>query len=76
MNAQSRIIARLRRLVRDAEAAGLALVADAGSTHGGIRVMTAEEARSDDLRYLGVHVPMHEGCGGSGSDRSGGGNWM
>lgn len=75
MSSQSRIVARLRRLVRDAEAAGLALVVDAEADSGGVRVMTAEEAAADDLRSLGVLVPLHDGCGG-GADRTGGGRWM
>lgn len=74
---QDRIVARLQRLVSDAKRDGIALVADAGSSTGGIRVMTAQEAEeAPDLRAVGVYVALHNGCGGQGSDKSGGGKWM
>lgn len=65
MSPQTRIVARLRRLVKDAERAGLALVADAESGSGGIRVMPSEEVMAEDLTALGTYVPLHSACGGS-----------
>ncbi len=59
---QDAIVRRLRRLIRDAKAAGIALVADASGS-GSIRAMTAEEAARDDIRDLGESVPLHGGCG-------------
>lgn len=61
---QAAIVSRLRRLVRDAGKAGIALVADAANSNGTIRVMTAEEATRDDIRDLGEAVSLHGGCGG------------
>jgi hypothetical protein len=61
---QDAVIRRLRRLVRDAGKAGVALVADATNSNGTIRVMTAEEATRDDIRGLGEAVSLHGGCGG------------
>ena len=67
---QDAIVRRLRRLVRDAHAAGIALVADATDSDGAIRVMTAAEASRDDLRGLGESVSLHGGCGGGVSPRA------
>lgn len=61
---QNAIARRLRRLVRDAGKAGVALIADATNSNGTIRVMTAEEAGRDDIRDLGEAVSLHGGCGG------------
>lgn len=70
------IAARLTRLIDDAKKIGLVLVADCEG-HGGVRIMTAEEEKnSDDLREVGLLVPLRNACGGRGSDRSGGGLWM
>lgn len=58
------VVRRLKRLVRDAEAAGVVLIADA-SDLGGIRVMTVREEReADDLRKIGTVVPVRGACGG------------
>lgn len=67
VSARLRIVRRLRRLVADARAAGLVLVADADAP--GIRVMSKEEHRAaDDLRKVGDLVDC-DACGGStGSD--------
>lgn len=56
-----RVAARLRKLLRDANAAGFELVADGG---GYIRIVTAKEAaESDDLREAGLAVRLNNGCG-------------
>ena len=67
---QSAIVARLRHLVRDAHAVGIALVADATDSNGAIRVMAEAEASRDDLRGLGESVSLHGGCGGGVSPRT------
>jgi hypothetical protein len=71
-----RIAARLQRLIADARKVSLVLVADAEG-RGGVRIMTAEEEReSDDLRDVGLRVPLQNACGGDMGDKSGGGKWM
>lgn len=65
--------ARIRRIVSEAADAGLVLVADGD---GYIAVLTAEEAKRDDIRGLGVRVKLPDGCNAPAGDRTGGGRWM
>lgn len=67
------IVARLRRVASEAAEAGLVLIADGD---GYIAILTAEEAKREDLRGLGVRVKLHGGCNAPTGDRTGGGKWM
>lgn len=58
------VVRRLKKLVREAEAAGVVLIADA-SDLGAIRVMTlAQEREAEDLRTIGTVVAVRGACGG------------
>lgn len=62
--AQTLILRRFRRLVRDAEKAGLVLVADADAM--AVRFIREEEYRdADDIRELGEAIDVGGGCGGA-----------
>ncbi len=69
------IAARFKRLILQADRAGIVVVDDG---NGAIRLIgRAEyEAAGDDIRRAGITVKTHNGCNGRGSDMSGGGKWM
>jgi hypothetical protein len=67
---QHRIVARFKRLVRDAKAAGLAVVVDSDAPS--VRLIPrAEHDATDDIRGLGVAIRVDNACGGADAKVSG-----
>jgi hypothetical protein len=68
--AQRRIVARFRRLVRDAKAAGLVVVADSDAPS--VRfIPRAEHDATGDIRGLGVAIRVDNACGGADAKANG-----
>lgn len=67
---QQAVVARFRRLVKDAERVGLKVVADSGAI--GVRFLTASEyGDGSDLTERGELIKVHDACGADAPKYSG-----
>ncbi len=67
---QRRVVARFQRLVKDAAALGLKVVADSGAI--GVRFLTASEyGNGSDLTNRGELIDVHDACGADAPKYSG-----